>query len=155
MLNWHCDGCGTKVEVSPALKDSDLICFRCQRPLTDNDPEATRQARKDYRRSGPRRGALLAGFVLAVIGIFTYATTSPFGLLLSLEKFWWHRRSMSNRILDGIGVTLGAAGTLFLPFFLVGMWNYSLIGPVPVGLYLIGLMVFIWHRVRIVWMWPA
>jgi hypothetical protein len=99
-------------------------------------------------------GARLAGLVMGVLGTLTYGTTSPFGLMLSAEKMWETDRNRTLRVCDWIGIVLSVPGCLFLPFFLVSMWGYSLIGPGPVLMYLAFLMGWSWHRVRVVWGWP-
>jgi hypothetical protein len=103
---------------------------------------------------GNSGGARLAGFVMGVLGAMTYGTTSPFGLMLSAEKMWEKGRGPGLRMCDWIGIVLSVPGCFYLPFFLIAMWDYSLIGPQPVLLYLAFLMGWSWHRVRIVWGWP-
>jgi hypothetical protein len=143
---YTCERCGETLRVGLELAADERNCFGCRTPLAEVS------AAEDLDRH--RHGAKLAGFVLAVLGVITYGTTSPFGLMLSAEKMGWRNRSPGLRTADWVGVVLGGLGTLFLPVFLVGMWNYSLVGPQPVLLYLAFLAGWTWHRVRVVWRWP-
>lgn len=104
-------------------------------------------------RSGPKNDdrARLAGVVMAMLGFFTYATTSPFGFVLSLEKLFESNRSPGLKSLDRGGVIFGGAGTPILPAVLYGMWTYSLIGPWPVVYYLTFLAAWVLYRKRFVW----
>jgi len=98
-----------------------------------------------------QKGGRLAGVVMAILGFLTYATTSPFGLVLSAEKLFESDRPSGLRSLDWGGVIFGGAGTLILPAFLYGMWTYSLIGPWPVCWYLMFLSGWVLYRKRVVW----
>lgn len=98
-----------------------------------------------------RKGGRLAGAVLAGLGFITYATTSPFGLILSVEKLYEEDRDPSLTSLDVGGVIFGGLGTFVLPYVLVGMWTYSLIGPWPVVYYLTFLAGWVLYRKRVVW----
>lgn len=143
---YTCERCGETLRVGLELAADERNCFGCRTPLAEvgaaDDP------------GRHQTGVKLAGLVMAVLGAFTYATTSPFGLMLSAEKLWWRHRPFGLRLADYTGVVLGGAGTLLLPVVLVGMWTYSLIGPQPVLLYLAFLAGWTWHRVRVVWQWP-
>ena len=97
------------------------------------------------------RKARLAGFVLSLMGLGTCGVTSPFGLLLSLEKYGETERKGWLAAVDITGIILGAPGTLLVPFFLYAMWNYPPVGPVPVLIYLMILIPWTWHRLRVAW----
>lgn len=100
-------------------------------------------------RSRPR----LAGLVMAVVGLFTFGLFSPFGLVLSAEKFWEPGRSRTLRVCDIVGVVLAWIGNIYLPYFLYAAWMSS--GPeVTSDWVVIHLTVFtVWmaHRVFVVW----
>jgi hypothetical protein len=95
-------------------------------------------------------GLRLAGLVFAVLGLFTYGTCSPFGLLLSAEKLREPDRPRGLLVCDWAGVVLSVPGCLFLPLFLGFAWGYFLIGPAPVLAYLAFLLGWTWYRVRVV-----
>lgn len=104
--------------------------------------------------SHPRK-ARLAGLVMAILGVITYGTTSPFGVMLCAEKMYEKDRPKGLRICDWIGLILSVPGCFVVPVFLHFVWNYSILGPTPATLYLGFLIVWTWHRVRIVWGWPS
>lgn len=98
------------------------------------------------------RKARLAGLVLALTGLFTFGVTSPFGLILSAEKLWETDRPRLLRICDIVGVVLAWVGNIFLPYFLYLGWNDKFyVGPERVTAYLGFLVLWMVHRVFVVW----
>jgi hypothetical protein len=97
------------------------------------------------------RNDRLAGFVMGVLTFFTYATTSPFGVVLCYEKLREPKRGEFAKWADRVGLGLSLAGCLYLGPFLVSMFNYSLIGPQPVMTYVVFVIIWTWYRVRVVW----
>ena len=94
--------------------------------------------------------AYIAGLILG----WAYARA-----LVQRDAWWGGVARPSVASLDdllvyaALGVVLGGLGSLFVPFFLVSMWNYSLMGPGPVLFYLAFLGLWSWHRMAIIWRW--
>ena len=97
------------------------------------------------------RGPRLAGLVMSLLGCSTYCATSPFGLVLSVEKLLEPGRPRRYRARDWLGAGLGFVGWLTLPLWLFGAWTLRPAGPVVVLLYLAFLVGWLAWRATFVW----
>jgi threonine/homoserine efflux transporter RhtA len=104
--------------------------------------------------------ARLAGLMLALIGVFTYGSTSPFGLVLCCEWLCDPNRTRSLRRWDWLGLVLAMPGTLFFVVLSVGLFTYAPGGfsfAGMIGGYWLGFLIWSRRRSRTRWSelgWP-
>jgi hypothetical protein len=73
----------------------------------------------------PGKNSQLAGFVLAVVGLFTYGSTGPFAFVLCLEWVCNPDRPRNLKRLDWVGLVLSVPESLFFAYLSIGLFTYA------------------------------
>lgn len=86
--------------------------------------------------TGPREPDKLAGFVLAMLGLVMFGSTSPFGLVLCWEWLRDPTRRADLRRFDAVGFVLAIPGAAFWAYLSYWFSLYYMGGtPEPFALY--------------------